>query len=122
MTTTTSLLPDIGTELREGYAQIGDTNLHYVEAGEGRSSFCCTASRSSGSVGGDRSRRSRRRVFESSPRHAWLQPVIEARGLRGLRRRSGSPPTFAASSESSVPSPRSWSVTTGAEASPGPWR
>src|SRR6266576_4606279 len=33
--TTTSLLPDIGTELREGYAQIGDTNLHYVEAGDG---------------------------------------------------------------------------------------
>src|SRR5204863_5308923 len=32
---TTSLLPDIGTELREGYAQIGDTNLHYVEAGDG---------------------------------------------------------------------------------------
>src|SRR2546429_2698426 len=33
--TTTSLLPDIGTELREGYAQIGNTNLHYVEAGDG---------------------------------------------------------------------------------------
>src|SRR5205809_4625391 len=32
---TTSLLPDIGTELREGYAQIGDVNLHYVEAGDG---------------------------------------------------------------------------------------
>ena len=32
---TTSLLPDIGTELREGYAEIGDTNLHYVEAGDG---------------------------------------------------------------------------------------
>src|SRR4051794_41889161 len=33
--TTTSLLPDVGTELREGYAEIGDVNLHYVEAGEG---------------------------------------------------------------------------------------
>src|SRR3982751_6770483 len=33
--TTTSTLPDVGIELREGYAQIGDTNLHYVEAGEG---------------------------------------------------------------------------------------
>jgi hypothetical protein len=33
--TTTGLLPDIGIELREGYAQIGDTNLHYVEAGDG---------------------------------------------------------------------------------------
>ncbi|HEY3071905.1 MAG TPA: alpha/beta fold hydrolase, partial [Candidatus Limnocylindrales bacterium] len=32
---TTSLLPDVGTELREGYAQIGDQSLHYVEAGEG---------------------------------------------------------------------------------------
>src|SRR3954453_6389055 len=33
--TTTSTLPDVGIELREGYAQVGDTNLHYVEAGEG---------------------------------------------------------------------------------------
>jgi pimeloyl-ACP methyl ester carboxylesterase len=34
--TTTSPLPDVGTELREGYAEVGDTNLHYVEAGDGR--------------------------------------------------------------------------------------
>ena len=33
MTTTT--LPDIGIELREGYAEVGDMNLHYVEAGSG---------------------------------------------------------------------------------------
>jgi hypothetical protein len=33
--TTTSLLPDVGVELREGYAEVGDINLHYVEAGEG---------------------------------------------------------------------------------------
>src|SRR6266508_2772346 len=33
--TTTSVLPDVGIELREGYAQIGDVNLHYVEAGDG---------------------------------------------------------------------------------------
>jgi pimeloyl-ACP methyl ester carboxylesterase len=33
MTTTT--LPDIGVELREGYAEVGDVSLHYVEAGEG---------------------------------------------------------------------------------------
>src|SRR5207237_6008071 len=33
--TTTSLLPEIGTELREGYAEVGDVSLHYVEAGEG---------------------------------------------------------------------------------------
>src|SRR5947199_87739 len=33
--TTTSLLPDVGTELREGYAEVGDQTLHYVEAGDG---------------------------------------------------------------------------------------
>ena len=31
--TTTSMLPDVGIELREGYAEVGDVNLHYVEAG-----------------------------------------------------------------------------------------
>src|ERR1700752_3928871 len=31
----TSLLPDAGTEIREGYAEVGDQTLHYVEAGEG---------------------------------------------------------------------------------------
>jgi epoxide hydrolase 4 len=33
--TTTSVLPDVGIELREGYAEIGDQTLHYVEAGDG---------------------------------------------------------------------------------------
>jgi epoxide hydrolase 4 len=33
--TTTSLLPDVGIELREGYAEVGDVTLHYVEAGDG---------------------------------------------------------------------------------------
>ena len=33
--TTTSVLPDVGIELREGNAQVGDVNLHYVEAGDG---------------------------------------------------------------------------------------
>src|SRR5262245_12709032 len=33
--TTTSLLPDVGVEPREGYAEVGDVNLHYVEAGDG---------------------------------------------------------------------------------------
>jgi pimeloyl-ACP methyl ester carboxylesterase len=28
-------LPDIGIELREGYAAVGDQSLHYVEAGDG---------------------------------------------------------------------------------------
>src|SRR3979490_959475 len=32
---TTSLLPDVGIELREGYAEVGDQTLHYVEAGDG---------------------------------------------------------------------------------------
>jgi pimeloyl-ACP methyl ester carboxylesterase len=30
-----SLVPDDGTELREGYAEVGDARLHYVEAGAG---------------------------------------------------------------------------------------
>src|SRR6267142_1933100 len=33
--TFSSLMPHDRIELREGYAQIGDTNLHYVEAGDG---------------------------------------------------------------------------------------
>src|SRR5438309_8491462 len=33
--TTTSLLPDVGIELREGYAEVGDQSVHYVEAGDG---------------------------------------------------------------------------------------
>ena len=33
--TTTSMLPDVGIELREGYAEVGDVNFHYVEAGDG---------------------------------------------------------------------------------------
>ena len=36
MTTTTSMHPDVGIELREGYAEVGNgVNLHYVEAGDG---------------------------------------------------------------------------------------
>ena len=88
--TTTSLLPDVGTELREGYADVGDQSLHYVEAGDGPLIVLLhgfpefwfgwrlqiAAARGGGFSG-------------SRPRHAWLQPVIEARGLRGLRRRPG---------------------------------
>jgi pimeloyl-ACP methyl ester carboxylesterase len=33
--TTTSTLPDVGIELREGYAEVGDQRLHCVEAGDG---------------------------------------------------------------------------------------
>src|SRR5499427_10036473 len=32
---TTSVLPDVGVELREGFAEVGDQSLHYVEAGDG---------------------------------------------------------------------------------------
>src|ERR1700730_6235479 len=32
---TTSMLPDVGIELREGYAEVGAVNLHYIEAGAG---------------------------------------------------------------------------------------
>ena len=31
----TSLASDGRTELREGYAEVGDVKLHYVEAGDG---------------------------------------------------------------------------------------
>ena len=33
--TFTGLVPDDGTELREGYAELGEVKLHYVEAGDG---------------------------------------------------------------------------------------
>jgi hypothetical protein len=33
--TTTSTLPDVGIQLREGYVDVGDQSLHYVEAGDG---------------------------------------------------------------------------------------
>jgi pimeloyl-ACP methyl ester carboxylesterase len=33
--TFTGLVPDDGTERREGYAELGDVKLHYVEAGDG---------------------------------------------------------------------------------------
>src|SRR3954451_25381186 len=35
MNTPTSLVLDDGLELREGYAEVGDVTLHYVEAGDG---------------------------------------------------------------------------------------
>src|SRR4026208_558709 len=35
MTTSSTPLPDVGIELREVYAEVGDQRLHYVEAGNG---------------------------------------------------------------------------------------
>src|SRR5213596_331656 len=86
--TTTSLLPDVGIELREGYAEVGDQTLHYVEAGDGplivllhgfpEFWFGWRLQIAPLAAAGFSGRRAR---------HAWLQLVIEARGLRGLRRR-----------------------------------
>ena len=61
--TTTSLLPDVGIELREGYADVGDQSLHYVEAGDGPLLVLLHGFPEFWLVGGDRLRRSRRRVF-----------------------------------------------------------
>jgi epoxide hydrolase 4 len=61
--TTTSLLPDVGTELREGYAEVGDQSLHYVEAGDGPLVVLLHGFPEFGSAGDGRSSRSRRRVF-----------------------------------------------------------
>ena len=88
----------------------------------GRWSSCCTASPSSGTAGGGRSSRSRR------PDSASWHPTRAATTCRRARKRSrpttptSSPPTSAISSTSAAPRPRCWSVTTGAEPSPGPWR
>ncbi len=86
--TTTSVLPDVGIELREGYAEIGDTTLHYVEAGDGPLIVLLhgfpefwfgwrlqIAPLVGGWLPGRRAR------------HAWLQPVLEAGGFQGIRRR-----------------------------------
>jgi hypothetical protein len=79
-----------GTELREGYAALGDQSLHYVEAGTGPlivllhgfPEFWFGWRLQIGPLVAAGFRVSR-------ARHAWLQPVIEAGGLRGLRRRPG---------------------------------
>ena len=120
--TTTSLLPDVGIELREGYAEVGDQSLHYVEAGDGPLIV----------------------LLHGFPEFwfGWrlqIEPLAAA-GFRSLhptrvattchrsQRASRttpstcSPPTSAASSSSAVLSPRYWSVTTGVDRSHGPSR
>ena len=121
--TYTSPAIDAGTGLREGYAEVGDVRLHYVEAGDGPLVL----------------------LLHGFPEfwYGWrqqIEPLVDAGfrvvapDLRGYNLSSGpdqvspptrptsSPATSAASSASSAPSPPQWSVTTGAAASPGRWR
>ena len=79
---------DQGIELREGYAEVNDVSVALRRGGR------WAADRSAARLPGvlvrlaaaDRAARGGR-FSGGRPRHAWLQPVIEARGLRGLRRR-----------------------------------
>ena len=119
---TTSLLPDVGVELREGYAEFGDVRLHYVEAGEGPLIV----------------------LLHGFPEfwYGWrlqIQPLaaagfrVVAPDMRGYNL-SSKPDGVAAYDtdklaadirgliRNAVPSPRCWSVTTGAEPPPGPPR
>ena len=62
---------------------MGDQSLHYVDAGDGP--LIVLLHGFPGSVrlaATDRAARGGR--FSGRPRHAWLQPVVEARGLRVL--------------------------------------
>ena len=111
-----------GGELREGYAEIGDQRLHYMEAGEGPLIV----------------------LLHGFPEfwYGWrlqIQPLAAAgfrvvapdtRGSTCRRSRTASRPTTSAcwppisgtSSTNAANSPRCWSAMTGAEASPGPPR
>ena len=116
---TTSMLPDVGIELREGYAEVGDVNLHYVEAGEGPlivllhgfpefwygwrqqiGPLAAAASASSRPTYGGTTCRPSRTASPPTAPASW-------------------PPTSAVSSRSAAPSPRSWPATTGVEQPPG---
>ena len=112
-----------GSELREGYAEVGDVRLHYVEAGDGPLVV----------------------LLHGFPEfwYGWrlqIEPLVAAGfrvvapDMRGYNL-SSRPDGVAAYDigqltadirgliqERGVPSPRCWSVTTGAEASPGPPR
>ena len=61
--TAISPLPDVGIELRNGYARVGDVDLHYVEAGDGPLVVLLHGFPESGSGGDDRSSRLWRPVF-----------------------------------------------------------
>ena len=49
------MMLDHGYDLREGYAEIGDQRLHYMEAGEGPLIVSWHGFPGSGSLGGGRS-------------------------------------------------------------------
>ena len=110
------------SDLREGYAEIGDVRLHYVEAGEGPLIV----------------------LLHGFPEfwYGWRQQIepLAAAGFRVVApdtrgyNLSSKPDGVAAydisllaadirgSSTNAAPRPPCWSVTTGAEASPGPSR
>ena len=120
--TFTSLMADGPIEVREGYADVGDQTLHYVEAGDGPLLV----------------------LLHGFPEFwfGWrlqIQPLAAAgfrvvapdtrgynlyRSPRDSRRTASifSPTTFAVSSERLVPSLRIWWVTIGAAPSRGPLR
>jgi pimeloyl-ACP methyl ester carboxylesterase len=85
------------------FARVGSLELHFVEAGTGRSSCCCTAFPSTGTRGAIRSRRSRRRAS------TWSRPTCAATTSRTSRAASG-----AIASRSW---PRTWSRWSGISAS-----
>jgi pimeloyl-ACP methyl ester carboxylesterase len=142
MTTSTPTLtsPVIGNGLREGYAEVGEATLHYVEAGEGplvlllhgfpefwygwRQQIEPLVEAGFRVVAPDL----RGYNLSSKPASASSRPTSAATTSRRSPTASRTtpptswPPTSAASSTSSAPSPRWSSVTTGADRSPGRWR
>ena len=110
---------DDRTELREGYAEVGDVRLHYVEAGDGplivllhgfpEFWFSWRLQIAPLAAAGFRVLAPDLRGYNLSSRPADVEAYSP----------TGWPPTSAVLSESSVPSPRCWSGTTGAEPSPG---
>ena len=109
-------------ELREGYADVGDQRLHYVETGDGPLIV----------------------LLHGFPEfwYGWRQQIrpladagfrVVAPDMRGYTCRqsrtasrrmtpTNSQPMSAFSSTSAVPNPRCWSATTGAGVPPGPPR
>ena len=118
MTTTTpetftSPATDVGTELRDGYAEVGDVRLHYVEAGDGPLVVLLHGFPESWYGGASRSRRPRSRLRRRRAGPARLRRVGEAGGLRPTPRHAGRRhPRADPGARCGV---GEWSVTTGAE-------